>query len=140
MKAASITLSITRSPRRQGTVAPCSDHSQRVLVGVEQRVLLVAVGRVHLPERNDLPHGLDVVADALGLAVDVLDVASDGAALFLELLDPLDEALQALGRDRPGLGLLGNGASVRHVPRSTKCNSAADHKSRGRVASTPTTR
>src|SRR6185437_6861750 len=104
-----------RPPRAGRNRAPCSDHSQRVLVGIEQRVLLVAVGRVHLPQRNDLPHGLDVVADALGLAVDVLDVAADGAALFLELLDALDEALQALGGDRPGLGLLRKRAPVRHV-------------------------
>jgi hypothetical protein len=81
---------------------PCgSRHSQRVLIGVEQRALLVAIGGVHLAQRDDLADRLDVVADALRLAVDVLDVAADRVALFLELLDPLDDDLEAPGSGRP---------------------------------------
>src|SRR5882724_2122199 len=106
-----------------------------MLIGVEQRLLLGPVGGIHLPERHDPAHGLDVVAHALGFAVDVADVATDRMALLLELLDALDEALQPVGRDRPGFGLLGNGASVRHVPYSRKYNSGADHKSAGGIAS-----
>src|SRR5262249_22085034 len=108
--------------------------------GVEQRLLLGAIGGIHLPERNDLAHGLDVVADAFGFAVDVAHVIGERLALLLELLDALDETLQPVSRDWSGLGLLGNGASVRHVPRSRKCYSGADHRSDGRVGSMTTTR
>ena len=76
------------------------------------------VGRVHLAKGDDLAHGLDVVADARGFAVDVADVAADGMAFFFQLLDALDETLEALRRNRPGLGLLRNGAAIGHVQHS----------------------
>src|SRR5262245_29591593 len=98
----------TRPPKLRRSVGG-SDHAQRMLVRVEQRLLLGSVGGIHRAQRNDLPHGLDIVAHALCLAVDVADVAADRLALLLELLDALHEALQPVGRDRPSLGLLRNG-------------------------------
>jgi hypothetical protein len=59
-----------------------SGHAERVLVGVEQSLLFLAVGGIHAAQRDDLAHGLDVVSDALGLAVDVADVAAADAGAW----------------------------------------------------------
>jgi hypothetical protein len=66
-------------------------------VCVDQRLLLGAVGRVQLPQRQHLAHGLRVVADALRLGEHVLDVRADGAAFLLQALNALEEAQQSIG-------------------------------------------
>ena len=50
-------------------------HAERTLVGVEQRLLLVEIGLIQLSNLDDLAHGLDVEATALGLGIDFLDRA-----------------------------------------------------------------
>src|SRR5688500_2868616 len=70
------------------------------LVGLEQRVGLLAVVGLHLAEADDGADRLGVVAARLGLAVDVLDVVRDRLLLLLQALDALDEQPQFVSRDR----------------------------------------
>ncbi len=53
----------------------------------------------HLPQANDHPHDLAVIAVGLGLGIDVADVVSDALLFFLKPLDALDEQPQLVGRD-----------------------------------------
>src|SRR6478735_7064750 len=73
-----------------------SSEPERGLVGVEDRFHLGAVVGLHLPQADDLAHDLGVVADCLGLGVDVADIVGDALLLFLEALDTLDQEAQAV--------------------------------------------
>ena len=44
---------------------------------------------IHAAQRDDLAHDLHVIAGALGLSIDFLDVVRDGALFFFEALDAL---------------------------------------------------
>jgi len=57
---------------------------------------------VALAQGDDLAQHLGVEAGALGLGIDVLDVAADAGLLLLEAFDALDEGLELVGRDRIG--------------------------------------
>src|SRR5690606_2378373 len=57
-------------------------HTQRVHVGVEDRLVLLALGDVLLAQPNHGPERLDVVTVGLGLGVDVTDVVGE-RLLFL---------------------------------------------------------
>src|SRR5262245_55119353 len=73
-------------------------ESDRLLVDVEQRLLLLAIGGVHFPQAHDLPHDLGVEAGPLGLGIDLADVGRQAGPLLLEPLDPLEERAQPLAR------------------------------------------
>src|ERR1044072_5726227 len=76
-----------------------SGEPQGRLVGVEQRLGLLAVVGFHLPQADDGAHRLGVGAPRPCLAIDVPDVVGDRLLLFLEPLDPLDQQPQLVGRD-----------------------------------------
>src|SRR3979409_2424684 len=69
-----------------------SDPSERVDVGLENRLVFHALVLVLLAQTHDRTQRLHVVAVALGLAVDVADVVGDRLFLFLEPLDALAAA------------------------------------------------
>src|SRR5262249_38197740 len=60
---------VSRRRGRKSAIEP-----DRLLVDVEQRLLLLAVGGIHFPQPYDLPHDLRVEAAALGLGIDLADV------------------------------------------------------------------
>src|SRR4029078_9883832 len=72
---------------------------ERLAIGLQHRVLLLAVVGLHSSQPYDHAHDLGVVAVGLGLGVDVADIVGDALLLFLEALDPLDEQPQLIGRD-----------------------------------------
>ena len=74
---------------------------QRALIEDQQFLLLLAVGLVHATDPDDLAHDLGVEAGALGLGIDLLDVAGERPLLLLEPLDALDKGLQLCARDTP---------------------------------------
>ena len=84
------------SRKREGSR---SGQPERRAIGVEDRVLLLPGMGLHLPQPDDHPHDLGVVAVGLGLGIDVADVVRDALLLFLETLDPLDKQPQLIGRD-----------------------------------------
>ena len=63
-------------------------------VEVEERFLLLAFGRILLPQPHHRADDLGIVAVRLGLRVDILDVVGDRLLFFLELLDPLDDGTE----------------------------------------------
>ena len=69
-------------------------------IEVEDRLLLGPLIGVALADGDDLAQHLDVVAVALGLGVDLLDVVGDGLLLFLETLDALHDALELVALNR----------------------------------------
>src|SRR4029453_8775716 len=79
-------------------------HAESALIDVEQRLLLVEIILVHSPDANQLAHDLGVEAVALGLGVDLLDVAAERALFLFEPLDPLDKRAQRLAGNPPNTG------------------------------------
>src|SRR3546814_20025321 len=67
-----------------------SEHAEGAEVRFDQRLLLLAIARVHLPDLDDLAHRLHVEAVALGFGKHVLNVFAQPLLLFLQSLDPLD--------------------------------------------------
>ena len=67
-------------------------------VEIEQRALLLTLGRVLPAKADDLPDDLRVEAAGLRLSVYVADVVGDSLLLFVEPLNAFDEALQFLAR------------------------------------------
>src|SRR3954453_16806627 len=80
-------------------------HAQRTLVEVEKGVLLLDFRRLLAPDADQLPEHLDIKAGALGLGVDVPDVACQGLALLLKPFDPFDDAAESISGDAAGLGI-----------------------------------
>src|SRR5512146_685826 len=74
-------------------------HAERAHIGFEQRLLLVEISLVHLPDLDDLPHHFHVEAVALGLGIDVADIVGERLLFFFEALDPFDERFQVLSGD-----------------------------------------
>ena len=66
--------------------------------------LTEALRQILQAQADHLPHHLDVEARALGLVVDVLDIARQRGLLLLEPLDALDEGLQLLARGKMQIG------------------------------------
>src|ERR1700733_14751833 len=78
---------------------PSGSHSQRAPVDAQHRLLLFNLVRILPTDLDQLPQNLDVKAGALRLGVDILDIAAERLAFFLETFDPLDKATQAINRD-----------------------------------------
>ncbi len=72
-------------------------EAERVAIGFQQGVGLVAVMLLHLPQLDDRAHRLDVEAGRLGFGIDVLDIVGDAFLLFLQPLDALDEKAELFG-------------------------------------------
>src|SRR6185312_2065534 len=72
-------------------------------VDLEQGFLLLAVGRIHSAQPDDLAHHLGVEAGALGFGIDLADVGGEARLLLLQPLDALDERAQPIRRDAAGL-------------------------------------
>src|SRR4029453_12494791 len=72
-------------------------------VDLEQRLLLLAVGRIHFAQAHDLAHHLGVEAGALGFGIDLADVGGEPPLLLPQPLDALDERAQPIRRDAAGL-------------------------------------
>src|SRR3982751_457075 len=62
----------------------CSGQSQRLAIGLHQRVGLLAGVGLHLPETNDRPHRPGVIAVRLGLGIDVANIVRDALLLLLQ--------------------------------------------------------
>jgi hypothetical protein len=60
-------------------------------VDLEQRLLLLAVGRALLAQPDDLAQHLDVEAERLGLGELVADVLGERLLVLLQALDLLDD-------------------------------------------------
>src|SRR5215471_2426955 len=95
--------SMTGIPVCQAPLEKSAIEPDRFLVDVEQRLLLLAVGRIHFSQPYDLPHDLGVEAAALGLGIDLADVGRQARPLLLEPLDTLEERAQPLARHSAGL-------------------------------------
>ena len=84
-----------------------AQHPERVQVGLENGLLLLALVDVLLAQPHDCAQGLDVEAVGFGLAIDVADVVGDRLLFLLQALDALDESLELVlgeamgGSDRP---------------------------------------
>src|SRR5204863_2345669 len=74
-------------------------QAERLAIGLQHRVLLLARMRLHLPQAHDHSHDLGVVAVGLGLGVDVANVVRDALLFLFQALDALDEQSQLVGRD-----------------------------------------
>ena len=96
-----------------------SEQAQSPLVGVEERVLLLAVGRFHGAALQHLADHLRVEAGGLGFGEDVLDVGLQRLALLLQPLDALHDGAQPVGGDAAGLAVVagtgGHAAILRPV-------------------------
>ena len=80
------------------------EHAERVHIGFEQRLLLLALVAVLLAQADNDTQCLDVKAVALGLGIDIANVVGDRFFLFLEPLDPLDKGFELiLGKTAGGL-------------------------------------
>ena len=69
-------------------------HAQRLQIGIQDRLLLGALVGVLLAHADDGAQRLDVVAVALGFAVDVLDVVGNRLLFLFKPLDALDDGLE----------------------------------------------
>ena len=85
-------------------------HAQRVQVGFQDRLLLLALVDVQLAQPDDGAQRLDVEAVALGFGVDVADVVGERLLFLFEPLDALDEGLEViLGEAVRSLFVFGGG-------------------------------
>src|SRR6478609_5964624 len=88
-------------PRAKSPCRMLSDRlADRLQIEVEDRLFLLALFEIALAQRDDLAQHLDVVAVALGLGIDLLDVVGDRLLLFLEALDALHDALELIALNR----------------------------------------
>src|SRR5690606_35800754 len=83
-----------RGPRRPDLWPSASNLADGGQVEVEDRLFLLALDLVLLAKAHDLADHLGVVALALGLGEDLLDVVGDRGLVLLEALDALDDRLQ----------------------------------------------
>src|SRR6476661_7894829 len=82
-------------PAMAGTLC----QSQRLAIGIQDRVLLLPGVSLHLPQAHDHTHDLGVVAVGLGLGINIADVVGDPLLFLLKPFDPLDKQSQLIGRD-----------------------------------------
>src|SRR5580700_510552 len=93
-----------------------SNHTQRVQVGLQNSLLLLALVDVLLAQPHHDPQRLDVEAIALSLGINVADVVGDRLLLFLELFNALNEGLElVLGEAVGGLLVFGGGSGGHRV-------------------------
>src|SRR5690606_36887207 len=74
------------------------EHAERMEVGLQHGLLLLAILPALLAQAQNLAQGLDVEAERLGLGELVPDVVRYGLLLVLEPLELLDELAQLLLR------------------------------------------
>src|SRR5262245_63594671 len=81
-------------------------------VGLQDRLLFLALVDILLAHPYDRPQRLDVEARALGLRIDVADIVGDRLLFLLQPLDALDEGLELILAESDGrLVVLGGGSS-----------------------------
>src|SRR5262249_44271668 len=73
-----------------------AQHAERVHVGLEDRLLLLALVDVLLAQADDVAQRLGVEGVGLGCRIDVAHVIGERLLLLLEALDALDEGLQMI--------------------------------------------
>src|SRR6516225_8152318 len=106
------------------------EHAERVHIGFEQRLLLLALVAVLLAQADNDTQCLDVKAVALGLGIDIANVVADRFFLFLEPLDPLDKGFELiLGKTAGGLIVFDGGSSSHWTLRAQFSQSAASIRS-----------
>src|SRR6201993_3999415 len=81
------------SPGRRLEAASASKHPQRLHIGLQDGLLLLALVGILLAQPHDGAQRLHVVAVALALGIDVTDVVGGRLLLFLQPLDALDDRL-----------------------------------------------
>ena len=64
-----------------------SQHPERVQIGLEDSILLLAFVDVLLAQPHHDPQRLDVVAVALGFRIDVADIVGDRLLFLLKSLE-----------------------------------------------------
>src|SRR3974390_2236326 len=88
------------------------EHAERMQIGFEQRLLLLALVDILFAQADNNTQRLDVKAVALGLGVDVADIIGDRLFLFLHPFDPLDEGFELIfGETAGGLIVFDGGCS-----------------------------
>src|SRR5215472_2199306 len=91
---------------------PLRQHTERVQVGFQNRLLLLALVDVLLAQPHHRAQRFHIVAVALGLGIDVAHVIGDRLLFFFQPLDALDEGLELILRETMrGLFVLGGGGS-----------------------------
>src|SRR6516225_1575342 len=104
------------------------EHAERVHIGFEQRLLLLALVAVLLAQADNDTQCLDVKAVALGLGIDIANVVGDRFFLFLEPLDPLDKGFELiLGKTAGGLIVFDGGSSSHWTLRAQFSQSRRQH-------------
>src|SRR5208282_6049024 len=88
-----------------------SQHAERVQVGLENGLLLLALVDVLLAQPHHSAQRLDVETVALGLGKDVANVVGDRLLLFFEPLDAFDERLELILGEAVGGLLVLDGSS-----------------------------
>src|SRR5580704_6854587 len=93
-----------------------SNHAERVQVGLQNSLLLLALVDVLLAQPHHDPQRLHVKTIALGFRIDVADVVGERLLLFFKPLDPLDKGLElVLGKAVGGLLVFGGGSGGHRV-------------------------
>src|SRR6185437_12707508 len=101
----------TRASRR------LREHPERVQIGLENGLLLLALVDVLLAQEHHGAQRLGVVSVGFGFPVDIADVVSDRLLLFLQALDAFDEGFELILGEAMGGGgglIVLNGSGGRH--------------------------
>src|SRR5712691_8858888 len=85
-------------------------------IGLEDRLVLLALIGVLLAHPHDRAQRLDVETVRLGLGIDIANVVGDGLLLFFEPFDAFDEGLQVILRKTGGGLFLDSGGSSHLSP------------------------
>src|ERR1700757_3435311 len=84
------------SPGRRLEAASASKHPQRLHIGFQDALLLLALVGILLAQAHDGAQRLHIETVALALGVDVANVVGDGLFLFFQPLDALDDGLELI--------------------------------------------
>ena len=109
---------------RPGMTGALPQHPQRVQVGFQYSLLLLALVDVLLAQPHHRAQRFHIEAVALGLGIDVANVVGDRLLFFFEALDAFDKGLELIFGETVG-GLLvfgggsGSGGSGRQWPSVT---------------------
>ena len=94
-----------------GMTAASVQHAERVQIGLEDSLVLLALVAVLFAHAHHDAQRLDVEAVALGLGIDVADIVRDGFLFFFELFHAFDERLELiLGETVGGLFVFDGGS------------------------------
>src|SRR3954463_16547569 len=77
-------------------------HAKRMQIGLNQRLLLLALVDVLLAHAHDRTQRLHVEPRPFGLSIDIADVVAERLLLLLQPLDPLDEGLELIPPEAGG--------------------------------------